>query len=79
MNQAVVVLLRQVAVCWVAKDDVVQEALQIALQPVLGTMHELVSQPAGGAKSVVGHVQNEQKSEQSDPPLYPEPGNVAQQ
>lgn len=47
--QVVIVILLQVAVCWVAKNDVVQEPLQVALQPVLSTMHQLLSQPASSS------------------------------
>lgn len=44
--QMVVVILLQVAVSGVAKNDVVQEPLQVALQPVLSAMHQLLSQSA---------------------------------
>lgn len=43
--QIVVVILLQVTVSGVAKNDVVEEPLQVTLQPVLSTMHQLLSQP----------------------------------
>lgn len=43
--QVVVIILLQVAVGGVPKNDVVQEPLQVALQPVLRPMHQLLGQP----------------------------------
>lgn len=47
--QIMVVILLQVAVGRVAKNDDVQEPLQVALQPIFSTMHQLLSQPVNNA------------------------------
>ena len=51
MYQIMVIILLQVAVGRVAKNDVVQEPLQVALQPVLSTMHQLLSQSVDNVKT----------------------------
>lgn len=43
--QTVVVILLQIAVSGVAKNNVAEEPLQVTLQPVLSAMHQLLSQP----------------------------------
>ena len=76
MNQAVIVLLWQVAVCWVAQNHVIQEPLQIALQPVLSTMHQLVSQPADSSYVTRWECRVRVVRGWFFFPLYPKLGNV---